>query len=517
MLCKIPEKRLQMFASLKRLVKHSAVYGIGHILSRAIGFLLLPLYTNYLSPASLGVSAIVFLYLALLTILYTYGLDAAFLRYYILSEAREEQERLFSTAFLTVFITSCAFSIWGYLNAGFLADKILIANAKSLLSQISDPAALDVAFKEAPTYFKLSSGILFFDALSILPFLVLRAKERSTLFVSLKLVNVIINLLLNILLVAKLGLGVKGIFMANFVSSGITFLTTLPIVLGYLKPLYSLQEIKRLLAFGLPYIPSTLSVVLMDLVDRFILKEIKGYEILGIYHANYKIAMFMALLVAAFRFAWHPFFLSTSKEPQAKEIFAKVLSYFMLACAFVYVCLSLFVDDLVKIKFGSIYLIGKEYWAGLGVVPVVMLAYILYGAYLNFLVGIYLKKKTGYLPFITGAGLALNIAGNLLLIPRYGMYGAAWATVASYLLMALLLFGVGEKLYPVRYEYGKLAKLALVVALYGFAIYRFEFKFVTKVAVAGSFPAVLYIARFFDAREIARLKALLKPAHSNLS
>jgi O-antigen/teichoic acid export membrane protein len=479
-----------MLKSLKRLTKHSAVYGIGHILTRALGFLLVPLYTNYLDPDAFGVAAIVFSYLAVLTILYTYGIDAAFLRFYIPSEKAGEQRRLFSTAYFTVAVSSLLFSAVGYQFAGAIARVML-----------DDPGSQPLL--------QMSAGILFFDALSVLPFLVLRAKERSVPFVSLKLANIVVNLGLNLYFIVGKGMGVEGIFLANLISSGFTFLSTLPIVARTLGLVYSVEDIKTFLRFGLPYIPATLAVVIMDVIDRFILKAIRGDAEVGIYHAGYKLGMFMALIVAAFRFAWHPFFLSTAKDPQAKAIFARVLTYFMLVCSVVYLGITLFIDDLVRIRIGEGFLFGEKYWAGTAVVPIVMLAYMLYGAYLNFLVGVYLEKKTKYLPFITGLAALINVAGNFALIPVFGMFGAAWTTVVSYLSMAIALYLVSQRLYPVSYEFGRLLKLALVLGAFAVASRVWPVPFWGKIGLFLLYPVALWASGFFDARELEQMKKIL--------
>lgn len=478
-----------MLASLKRLTKHSAVYGIGHILTRALGFLLVPLYTNYLELGAFGIAAIVFSYLALLTILYTYGIDAAFLRFYIPSENAREQRRLFSTAYFTIAASSLLFSVVGYHYAGGIARIML-----------DDPGSQPLL--------QMSAGILFFDALSVLPFLVLRAKEKSIPFISLKLLNIVVNLSLNLYFIVGQGMGVEGIFLANLISSGFTFLSTLPIVARTLGLVYSLEDMKAFLRFGLPYIPATLAVVIMDVIDRFILKAIKGDEVVGIYHAGYKLGMFMALIVAAFRFAWHPFFLSTAKDPQAKAIFAKVLTYFMLACSMVYLGITFFIDDLVRIKIGSGFLFGEKYWAGTAVVPVIMLAYMLYGAYLNFLVGVYLEKKTKYLPLITGLAAIINIIGNFALIPVFGMLGAAWTTVLSYLSMAIALYWVSRKLYPVAYEFDRLLKLVLLLAAFAMANRVWPMPFPARIGLLLFYPVALWGSGFFEARELAQLKKM---------
>jgi O-antigen/teichoic acid export membrane protein len=479
--------------SLKRLSKHSAVYGLGHILARSMGFLLLPLYTNYLPAAEFGVAAVIFAFLALMTIVYTYGIDSAFLRYYILSQEQGERRAVFSTAFWTVAASSLVLSL------------LMLVAAQPV-------ARLLISEGSFPVLVRLSAGILFFDALSALPFLLLRAEERSIRFASIKFLNVFVNVFFNILLIVYLKQGVKGIFLANLIASATTFLVLLPLIVRHLSVRLSRMTLRELLIFGLPYLPSTLAVVILELIDRFLLERMVGLEVTGLYNAGYKLAMFMALMVTAFRFAWHPFFLSTSKEPHAQEIFSKVLTYFLLGCSVVYLLISIFVDDLVRIQVFGYSFFGAEYWAGTRIVPVVMLGYILYGAYLNFLVGVYLEKKTHYLPFITGAAALTNVVGNLLLIPSFGMMGAAYATVAGYAVMTALLYFFSQRLYPVRYEFGRIFKIVLATALLFYIDRSFNpaWGVALKAGLVVAFPFVLLALGFFEQREVRTIKGWIR-------
>ncbi len=482
-----------MLSSLKRLSKHSAVYGFGHILARSIGFLLLPLHTNYLPPAEFGVAAVMFTFLALMTIVYTYGIDAAFLRYYILSQEEGERRAIFSTAFWTVAASSVVLSL------------LMLVAARPV-------ARLLISEGSFPVLVRLSAGILFFDALSVMPFLILRAEERSVRFASIKFLNVFVNVFFNFLLIVHLNQGVKGIFLANLIASAVTFVLVSPLILRQLTTRISSPVLRELLVFGLPYLPSTLAVVILDLIDRFLLERMAGLQVTGLYNAGYKLAMFMALMVTAFRFAWHPFFLSTSKEPNATEVFKKVLTYFVLGCSAVYLVVSLFVDDLVRLRLFGFSFFGEEYWGGTRIVPVVMLGYLLYGIYLNFLVGVYLEKRTHYLPFITGAAALTNVVGNLLLIPRLGMMGAAYATVAGYAVMAALLYALAQRLYPVRYEFGRILKIGAATALVFFAG-RFlnpGWGVMFKGLMVLSFPFVLLLLGFFERREVRIIKGWIR-------
>ncbi len=480
-----------MFASIKRLTSHSAVYGISTILGRAISFLLLPLYTHYLPQEAYGVVSLVLAYLGIMTIISTYGVDAAFLRYYILAGKEEEKRDIFNTGFWSILLMSTMILFISFFFASPLADWLL------------DSASYrDVII--------LMAGILLFDSMMIIPFLLLRAEERSTLFVILKVANVIVNFLTTYFFVVNLGRGVEGVFEANLISSVFTFVTVLPVSLRHLRPTMRRTVYMDLLKFGLPYLPSTLSVYLVDVIDRFILKQLTDVATVGLYSAGCKLGMLMNLMIAAFRFAWHPFFLSTSKEPNAKAIFARIFTLFMLVCALCFLGASLFIDEFVHLKIGAKTLFGKDYWDSTSVVPAILLAYIFFGAYVNFIIGIHLEKKTYYLPFITGLAAVVKIAGTYALVPILGMNGAALGTTLAYLAMAVALYVFAQKLYYIQYEWTRLVKLVLITAavfVLGYWIWPAPWQ---KAILLAAFPIALFLMGFFEKGELQRVSALFK-------
>lgn len=482
-----------MLASLKRLTKHSAVYGLGNIVTRLVTFLLLPLHTNQLRADDFGVSAILFMFIAIMTIVYTYGIDAAFLRYFILSEDPKQKKQVFSTAFWGVAVAAGGFTLLVYFKADFCSSLLFTEG-------------------NYPHLVRLASFILLFDALAFLPFLFLRAEEKSFLFILFKFLNVIITLSLNIYFIVYLKKGVTGIFLANVWASGATFLMVLFILIREVSFKFSWPDYKELLKFGLPYLPSATSVILLDLIDRKLMEGMVGLELTGIYQAGVKLGLVMALLVAAFRFAWHPFFLSTSKQENAKEIFSKILTYFTTIGAGIFLAISFFVDEIVQFQFFGVTLIGEEYWQGTKVVPLILLAQLLYGIYVNLVVGIHLEKKTKFLPIITGAGLAVNIIVNLLLIPKLGMMGAGYAKVAGYIVMCSVLYFIARRYYAIPYEFGRLLKLAAVVALvfyFGITV-EGSWESLLKLALLLAFPVLLFSAGFFQRRELNRFKGILQ-------
>lgn len=480
-----------MFESLKRLTKHSAVYGIGHIFTRVINFLLLPLYTNELPTDEFGAYAVLFTFLAVMIIIYTYGIDAAFLRFFILSDETKNRKQVFSTAFWGVALAACLLSIVIYVFRDFWS---------SLLYTQGDYSHL----------IRLGSLILLFDALAILPFLYLRAEERSVLYTVLKFVNVIINVTLNIYFIVILGKGVEGIFLANVYASGLTFLMISFILFRNISLQFSSGVFKELVSFGLPYLPATLAVVLLDVIDRVLMERLAGLDATGIYNAGVKLGLFMALFVAAFRFAWQPFFLATSKQEDAKQIFAKVLTYFTMLGTLIFLAISFFIEEIVRLQVFGKSLIGPEFWDGTQVVPAILLAYLLFGVYVNFTVGIQLEKKTKVMPVVTGSGVLINIVLNLILIPRFGMMGAAYAKIAGYAVMCTALYIFAQRVYNIEYEFGRLLKLAAVTAvLFFLGTIENGWDILLKFALLLGFPLLLFVTGFFEKRELQKMKLIL--------
>ena len=478
-----------MFAEIKRLFKHSIVYGVGHFLTRFVSFALLPVYANFLTTSKFGDWALIFMFLGFANVIYIYGFDSAFFRFYLLETDDKERKEIFSTAFISLFATSIVLSF-------------IILYASEWLS---------VIIFDSPEYihfFQWASGILLFDTISVLGFLILRAEERSTVFVSIKLINVLIAIGLNILLVIFLRRGVEGIIISNFIASLVTSIILIPIISKKLRLIFSTHFYKELLKFGLPYILPGLSLISMELIGIIFIENILGRESLGIYRASYKLAMALSLIVAAFRFAWQPFFLSVAKNEDAKKIYARVLTYFFLFISWFYLLISLFAKDLVQFGVSGYHFLGPDYWEGVKIIPVVMLSYIFYGLYVNFIVGIYLEKKSIYLPYITGVSALVNIALNFILIPAMGIMGAAVATAGSYFVMAGLMFLVSEKFYPVRYEYVRILKIALITSLCFFVGYfgYTPYQPYLKIIIFLLFPFILKIAGFFNKEEIKKLK-----------
>jgi O-antigen/teichoic acid export membrane protein len=305
---------------------------------------------------------------------------------------------------------------------------------------------------------------------------------------------------------------IEGIFLANLIASAFTVTTCLPVFKRWLRLSFSRPVLSELMGFGLPYGPSGLAYIVMDQISRFFIARMINDAAAGVFSACYKLGMFMALIVAAFRFAWHPFFLSTLKQKDAPQVFGRVLTYFLAVTGFFFLIVSVFLREIVHFRIGSFQLLDPAYEGGIGIVPIVLLCYVLYGVYANFVVGIYLKKRTALLSIFTGSGMLVTLAANWLFIPRFGITGSAWATFLGYVTMAAGLYIANQRLYPIPYEFKRILKLILVIGAV-FAVGYFPGRewsvFLRLGWILLAFP-LLVVVRFFQRGE---KKALLRLVH----
>jgi O-antigen/teichoic acid export membrane protein len=270
-----------------------------------------------------------------------------------------------------------------------------------------------------------------------------------------------------------------------------------------------------MLAFGLPYIPAGLAGIAIQVIDRPIMKALTDDATVGVYQAGHRLGVLMMLVVGMFDYAWRPFFLTHSKDEDAPKLFSKVFTYFVGLMMLVFVAGSLFVEDIARIPLFGRYFIGPDFWGGLGIVPIVLLAYVFTGAYVNFVVGVYLAKKTKYLPYATGAGAIVNVGVNFLLIPKLGITGAAIASLVSYIVMAAGIYFPSQRLYHVQYEWGRVVRLFLIALCIVLVFVSLNLQpmdataILIKLSLTALFIALVFILKVFDSSDIKETKAEL--------
>ncbi|MEX2089388.1 MAG: polysaccharide biosynthesis C-terminal domain-containing protein, partial [Bacteroidota bacterium] len=434
-----------MLEKLLRLGKEAAIYGLSSILGRFLNFLLVPFYTNYLLPSEYGVVATLYAYIAFMVIVYGYGMEAAFMRFVSTPEHGDAKQN-FSTPFISLLGTSLLFSLVIHFSARSVAGWIGIG-------------------EEHEDLIRYAGWILFFDTLVAIPYASLRMDHKAMKFAGLRVLNILCNIALNILFIVGMGMKAEGVFLANLLALAFSFLLLFRTTATQLTIRFSRGLYRDLLKFGLPYVPAGIAGAAMQVIDRPILKALTDDATVGVYQANYRLGVLMMLVVGMFDYAWRPFFLQHAKDEDAKDLFARVFTYFVALMLFILISVSLFVEDLVRIQVFGKYFIHPDYWTGLTIVPIILLSYIFTGAYVNFVVGIYLEKKTKVLPYVTGAGAIVNVAVNYWLIPPYGIMGAAFATLASYVVMAAGMYIASQRVYPIKYEWSRILRLAALTAL----------------------------------------------------
>ncbi len=479
-----------MSTKLKQLGTDTAIYGISTVVGRLLTFLLTPLYTNVLLPSDLGIVATVYAYIAFLNILYGYGMETAFMRYTATLELGDKKQN-FSVPFLSVAATSTLFTVVIWLFRDVLGA---LAHVPATHTSVVGYAA----------------GILLLDALALIPFAHLRMERKAKHFAALKLFNIVLTVALNIVFLVNLRWGIEGIFIANLIASGVTVALLLPVIFRNLSLQWQPALHRALLRFALPAVPSYLASMMIQVIDRPILEALTDKATVGVYQANYRLGIFMMLIVSTFDFAWRPFFLSNAAEPDARQLFARVLTYFFGLMVGCFLLISFFIADVVMFPiYHGRSIIAPEYWSGLSIVPVVLVAYIFLGISNTMVAGIYIEKRTAKLPIVTFIGAAVNIIANVLLIPPFGMTGAAVATLLSYAFMAGVLYFMVQRVYPIEYEFGKMAKIAVAAALVFLLFQLVQFpaaNVLWKIGLLALFGVLLYAMKVFGKSEISSLK-----------
>ncbi|MBS4028512.1 MAG: oligosaccharide flippase family protein [Ignavibacteriales bacterium] len=482
-----------MFDKIKLLASDTAVYGVSTILGRFLNFLLVPFYTNVLLPGEYGIVTYLFSLLAFCNVLYSYGMESAYMRFVSSLEMGDKKQN-FSTPFVSILLTSLFLSLLVSFFAAPLAEIVsLPVQNRSLI------------------YY--AAWILCFDALTIIPFAALRMERSAKQFATLKFLNIFTTVLLNVIFLTQLQMGIEGIFLSQLIASILTFVLLLPTIIRNFSFDFSSSLYRALLKFGLPYIPAGISTMMVQVVDRPILRAMTNDSTVGIYQANYRLGILMMLVVSVFDTAWKPFFLSYAKEANAKELFSRILTYFILLMTVIFLFVTFFVGDVVKISVFGFSLIHEKYWEGLSIVPVVLFGYMWLGISNNIVAGIYIEKKTSLLPPITFLGAAVNVVGNIFLIPSLGIIGAAWATFLSYFLMTALLYFKVQKIYPIEYEYlrvGKIATAGIIVFVLSIFFFQETGSVVWKIFLLFAFFFGMFGMKVFTYNEISRLRSIIK-------
>ena len=437
---------------VKTLLSHTIIYGIGLVLNRSIGFLLLPLYTNYFSPGDWGVYTIVSSLWIFLSVFYSLGFENSFMKFFIEEKNKEKKKTIYSSILIFLVLSSVVLSFILYFSSLAIAAWVKFDDAAKAISLI-----------------KILAVLLFFDTIYRIPLLLLRAELNTKVYTYLTIVTVVINIGLNIFLIIGQGYGVEAIFYSYIISVLITTILCLFITKSYLIPKISFSEIKKFFGFGLNFIFIGLFILFIDISDRFFLKYYFDESVVGIYSANYRLGTVMSLIIAAYKFSWTPYFMNIQENPDNKKIISNIFTYFVFTGLFLFLFFSFFTDDIVKIKIGSFYVMNESYWGGLKIIPIVLLSYFFSGLYSNLNVASFFSNRTDVLLKIAMLGIAVNIIFNIALIPSLEMTGAALSTLLTYVVMFIALYYKSQQLFYINYDLKKIGIMAFVAFLLYYA------------------------------------------------
>lgn len=446
-------------AGLKALAKDTAIYGLSSIVGRFLNYLLVPLYTATLSAASGGYGVItnVYAYTALLLVILTYGMETTFFRF--ANKEGEDPRRVYSTALMAVGFTSLVFIV--------------------LVLTFISPISAAMGYAEHPSYVWVMAVTVALDAFQCIPFAYLRYKKRPVKFAALKLANIVMSIALNLVFFLALPawyestggdgfvskiyspeVGVGYAFYINLFCSGALMFLLVKELTGF-KYVFDRALMRRMLSYSWPILVLGIAGILNQTADKilfpYIYKGADAHAQLGIYGAASKIAMIMAMITQAFRYAYEPFVFGKAKDKDNRKTYAKAMKCFVVFTLLAFLAVIGYMDILK-------HLIGSDYWEGLKVVPIVMAAEIMMGVYFNLSFWYKLIDKTIWGAWFSGAGCLVLVIVNVVFVPRYGYMACAWAGFAGYGTAMLLSYFVGQKHYPINYPVKDMA-LYVVVAV----------------------------------------------------
>lgn len=446
---------------LKRLASQTAIYGLSSIIGRFINYLLVPLYTYSFTTSEYGIVSEFYAYAGFLAVLLTFGMETGYFRF---------REREGSDPAL-VYSTSLRFLLGA--NLGFLAVALALDHIIAGALQHGDH----------PEYVGWFALIVALDSVGAIAFARLRAENRALRFAGVKLIEILVAVGLNLFFIAYCrsayeaapdswagqlwnpAIGIGYIFLANIAASTVKLLLLAPQMQGVARG-FDRELFMRMLRYSLPMVIIGLAGVINEMLDRAALKYLLPYDQetnlaqLGIYSACYKLAVLMSLFIQAFRYAGEPFFFAQARHQDAPHTYAAVLNYFTIFCAFIFLFVLAYID-LFK------YFIGEPFREGLRVVPVLLMANLLLGIYVNLSIWYKLTDRTLLGASVAIGGAILTIVLNLWWVPILGYMGAAWATLVCYAAMTIASYLLGRRFYPVPYDVKRvLGYLGLAVGLY---------------------------------------------------
>jgi O-antigen/teichoic acid export membrane protein len=438
---------------LKRLAGETVLYGFGSIIPRFLNFLLVRLHTGVFAPEEYGVITKLFAYVAVINTIFMFGMETAYFRF--ANKEGADEKRIFNIAQTVVLLISGISSV------------LLILFAKPIACYLEIPSRPDLVIWLVV--------LMFIDAAVAIPFAQFRFYKKALRFAAGKILNVAILVFLNVFFLKLMNndgtADVGFVVLANLIANAFYILFLAPTLLRW-RPAFDRQLTPAVFEYSFPIMLTGLAGITNEMFSRITLEKWlpEGFYgkstdyALGIFGAAYKFAVLMNLAIQGFRYAAEPFFFSHASEKNSPQLFAKVNHFFVIVCCLLLLTVSINLDILKH------FLAKPEYWEGLHIVPILLLAYLFLGVYYNFSVWFKLSDRTYYGTIITLLGAVITVAANYFLIPIAGYEGSSWAALICYFFMTMLCYFLGQKYYPIPYNLLKLFAYILVTTFLCYAV-----------------------------------------------
>jgi len=484
-----------MLGKLKQTAKQTLIYSLGNISSKLIGFVLLPLYTSFLSTQEYGMFAILEVTATILVAVCSFKLSTAMMRWCSTEESEFKTKSILFTTYLSAFLV------------------IVLLNA--ILQPFRDSfSVLFFGNSQYQEYFLILFLSVSFEILNLFSLDLIRLKERSVFYILISITRLSTILVLNIYFIKYLSLGVKGILLSQLIGNALITLITLPFLLKNMVFNFYYSELKKMLNYGIPLVFSTISMMLLTMGDRYIIKYFLNYSEVGIYSLGYKIASVVnVLIIQSFQTGFLPIAYKNFDKPDAQRFFSKILTYYTFVLVLSSLGLSLFAKEIIELFSKS-----EEFNIAYTIVPFIALAFVFKGIQYVYSLGLHFSKKTKYNAFIVLSAAILNFILNMILIPKFGIYGAAIATIVSWLIMSTAFYKFSFKFYKVKYE---LRNILLLISV-GIGLYLLSLLFqdtavylriILKSLLLITFPGILWVFKFYEKAEITILKEFFFKKH----
>lgn len=445
-------------SAIRKLVGQTATYGLPTIVGRLLNYLLVPIYTgeNAFKPTEYGVLSELYAWITFFIILIPFGMETTFFRFI---NSKENKKEVFRNSFLTVGVISLSFLL--------------------LATLFQQPIASFLGYANFPAFIFLLASIITLDAITAIPMAKLRAENQAKKFATIHFIAIAVNILLNLLVIFVLFDNTQPLLMVAYILGANVLASSIKLIGTFedfktIKLKFNQELIREMLRYSFPLVIAGFAGMINETIDRVMMKPLlvsvghtQEYALsqVGIYSACYKLAMIVTIFLQAYRYAAEPFFFSQAREGGNKNtIYGRVMNYFVAAVCFVFLMVSLNIDSF------KLFIRNDAYYVGLGVVPILLLANVFFGIYLNQSIWYKLSNQNKYGAYIAIGGAILTLFINFAFIPTYGYWASAWATFIVYGLQMGASYWLGQKFYPIKYNLRKFSLyLGTALLLFGTA------------------------------------------------